>query len=402
MRFVLILALALGGLSACQNGDRRLSRIPPLPAATDSTQLANTLRALNRAVGQSSSGVAYAKRALVYLALGRLAEAHADADEAVSTNSSTGYFHLVRAQVLRAQNRPVRALEAAQRAEILGVNSPDLFTLMGDVLQQQNLFPKAELYLNKALELAPYDGEAVFYTGLVAAKQGDTLRAVARYERALALKPRFLPTYNQLTAIYRQQRDLATALAYNQRASQFFPVSAELVFQRGMIYQYAGRADSALLAYQKTVALQPNYVEAYFQAGLIFDRLRNYAVALTNFERVKQQQPTHPRVDTYLGHCLEMTYQWDRAAAQYTLALRADPADPAAQAGLWRVQRRQQQQSTNYNDYFLAPTAPETGLLQSQSGGRMPDTSRGRNSPVQPRTRIQSMGDSTFTVKPID
>ncbi|WP_375445820.1 tetratricopeptide repeat protein [uncultured Fibrella sp.] len=402
LRYILIL-LVVATLASCSSGDRRLSRIPPLPQASDSAQTANTLRALGRAINQSSSATAYAKRAMLLLSVGRIAEAQDDIDEAISRNNSTGFFFLVRAQIMRALKKPERAFEDAQRAEILGINSPELFTLIGDVLQQQAQYPKAQLYIAKALQMAPYDGEAHFYSGLMAAKQGDTVQALAQYQQALQLKPRFLPTYNQLTAVHRSLGDLNTALAYNEKAMQYFPINAELLFQRGMIYQYAGRADSALIAYQRTVSMQPDYVQAYFQAGLIFDRFRNYAAALINFEQVQKRKPTFPRIDFYVGHGAEMTYQWDRALAQYTTALQKDPTDPAAQAGLWRVQRRQQA-NASYTDYLLNPTSPETGLLQGTRtpGGRTLDTSRIRIAPIQPRTRIRSMNDSTFKVKQID
>jgi len=405
LRYILIL-LVVATLASCSSGDRRLSRIPPLPQASDSAQTANTLRALTRAINQSSSATAYAKRAVVLLSVGRTTEALGDIDEAISRNNSTGFFFLVRAQVMRALKKPDQAFDDAQRAEILGVSSPELFTLIGDVLQQQAQYPKAQLYVAKALQMAPYDGEAHFYSGLMAAKQGDTTRALAQYQQALQLKPRFLPTYNQLTAVYRSLGDLNTALAYNRKAMQYFPINAELLFQRGMIYQYAGRADSALIAYQQTVKLQPDYVQAYFQAGLIFDRFRNYGLALINFEQVQKRKPTFPRIDFYVGHGAEMTYQWDRALAQYSSALQKDPADQAAQIGVWRVQRRQAQATSSYNDYFLNQPSPETGLLQAPStrtpGGRTLDTSRIRIAPIQPRTRIHSTNDSTFKVKQID
>ncbi|WP_229376848.1 tetratricopeptide repeat protein [Fibrella aquatilis] len=405
MRYILIL-LVVAGMASCGNDSRRLSRIPPMPQAADSALAGNTLRALNRAISQSSSASAYAKRALLHLQMGHLPEAQADIDEAISMNNNVGSFYLVRARVMQAQNKADKAFADAQRAEILGLSSPELFTLMSDALQQQTQYPKARLYLAKALQMAPYDGEAHYFDGLIAAKTGDTTGALTHFQEALQLKPRFLPTYNQLTAVYRSLGDLNTALVYNDRATRYFPINAELLFQRGMIYQNAGRADSALIAYQKTVTLQPDYVQAYFQAGLIFDRFRNYAAALANFEQVQKRKPTFPHIDYFVGHGLEMTGQWDRALAQYTTSLQKDPGDPAAQAGLWRVQRRQQQINAAYNDYLL-PVAPETGLLaaplaRTPGGGRTLDTSRIRIQPIQPRTRVRSMNDSTFQVRPID
>ncbi|WP_370701095.1 tetratricopeptide repeat protein [Fibrella musci] len=393
--------MGVGLLAACSSGDRRLSRIPPLPQASDSTSAQNTLRALDRAISQSSSATAYAKRAMLLLSMGRIADALEDINEAISRNNNTGFFYVVRAQVLRALNKPDKAFDDAQRAEILGATSPELYTLMGDVLQQQTQYPKARLYVAKALQMAPYDGEAHFYNGLMAAKTGDTVRALADYQQALQLKPRFLPTYNQLTAVYRSLGDLNTALVYNERAMQYFPINAELLFQRGMIYQSAGRADSALMSYQKTVRLDPNFVQAYFQAGLIFERFRNYGAALTNYEQVQKRKADFPRIDYFVAHGLEMTYQWDRAQAQYTAVLQKDPYDPAAQAGLWRVQRRQQM-AAGYGDYLIPNTDNETGLLPDRTpSGRILDTNRIRIAPIQPRTRIQSMGDS-IKIRTID
>jgi tetratricopeptide (TPR) repeat protein len=395
LRYILIL-WGVGLLAACSSGDRRLSRIPPLPQVADSASAQNTLRALDRAISRSSSATAYAKRAVLLLSMGRVSDALEDINEAISRNNNAGFFFMVRAQVLRAQGKADKAFDDAQRAEILGINSPELYTLMGDLLQQQTQFPKARLYVAKALQMAPYDGEAHFYNGLMNAKQGDTVRALADYQQALTLKPRFLPTYNQLTAVYRSLGDLNTALSYNSTAMQYFPVNAELIFQRGMIYQSAGRADSALFAYQKTVKLDPNYAQAYFQAGLIFDRFRKYQLALENYEQVLKRNPTYPRIDYYVGHGLEMTYQLDRALAHYTSMLQKNPTDQEAQYGLWRVQKRQQM-AAGYNTYLIPETEAATGLLPEAPrtpGGRTLDTSRFRVAPIQPRTRIQSMGDS--------
>ncbi|MCY7356925.1 MAG: tetratricopeptide repeat protein, partial [Rudanella sp.] len=203
-------------LLSCGANPRQQTHIPALPMGSDSSRTEATLRSLTRAINQSSSASAYAKRARIYLETGRSKEALTDIDEAISRNNTEGSYFLIRAQVLRVLKLPQKALDNAQRAEILGADTPELYTLLADVWQQQNQFAKARLCLAKALQMAPYDGEAYFFNGIITAKQGDTTQALSLYQQSLKLKPRYLETYNQLAAVYRSLGDLGSALAYNE------------------------------------------------------------------------------------------------------------------------------------------------------------------------------------------
>ncbi|HLK98092.1 MAG TPA: hypothetical protein VK364_10015, partial [Hymenobacter sp.] len=147
-------------LFACGNDKRQTAHIPDFPRPGDSSRTEGALRALTRSINRSAPASAYAKRAAILLAMGREKEALSDIDEAISRNDNAGSYYLTRSQILRALQQPDKALVNAQRAEILGVDTPELYTLQGDLLQQQNQFDKARLYVARALQMAPYDGEA--------------------------------------------------------------------------------------------------------------------------------------------------------------------------------------------------------------------------------------------------
>jgi tetratricopeptide (TPR) repeat protein len=249
--------------------------------------------------------------------------------------------------------------------------------------------------------MAPYDGEAYFFNGLMAARQGDTAQALALYQQSLRLKPRYLETYNQMAAIYRTLGDLNSALAYNQQALRYFPNNARLYYGRGLIYHTVGQLDSAITYYQQTMKVQPNYYQAYFQMGLINQKYRNYFGALGNYQRVQQLRPQFPRIDTYIGYCHEQMGQYDLAIAAYTKASQQNATDQQAAAGLWRSQRRQYAQNS-YNSLFLPDTVAKP-MAQTRSRTVI-DTTRVRISTIQPRARVTtSAGDSLQrTVKPIN
>lgn len=386
----ILLLLGCSLLTSCGTDPRQKAHIPPLPIGSDSSRTEAALRALTRAINQSSPASAYAKRAALYIEGGRLREALADIDEAISRNGTNGDYFLIRAQVLRALKQPQKALENAQRAEILGADSPELYTLLADVWQQQNQFAKARLYLAKALQMAPYDGEAYFFNGLITARQGDTAQAIALYQQSLKLKPRYLETYNQLSSIYRSLGDLKTALVYNEQAIRYFPNDARLTFGRGMIYQAGGRSDSALASYRQTVQLDPSFYRANFQAGLILQRWRAYNQALANYNRVQQLNPQFPRIHTYIGFCQEQMGHYQEAIDSYSQSARLNPYDGQAVAGITRAQRRL------YNPY-----RNNSVLLPDESGAAVPEQptaptdNRLEIPTLQPRTQLSTRRDST-------
>lgn len=375
----------------CGADPRQQTRIPPLPTASDSARTTAALNALTRAINQSSPASAYAKRATLYLSINRPKEALSDIDEAIGRNNTEGSYFLIRAQVLRALKLPQRALDNAQRAEILGADTPELYTLLADVWQQKNQFAKARLYLAKALQMAPYDGEAYFFNGLITARQGDTTQALALYQQSLKLKPRYLETYNQLAAVYRSLGDLGSALAYNGQAILYFPDDPQLTFGRGMIYQAGGRLDSALTFYQQTVRLDPQYYQANFQAGLVLQRWRAYTQALTNFSRVQQLNPQFPRIDTYIGQCHEQLGQYEQAVASYTKSTQQNPGDQQAVAGIWRSQRRMYSPN-RYNSVLLPDESGATGPTDPAA---TPTDTRMEIPTIQPRNQLSTKPDST-------
>jgi tetratricopeptide (TPR) repeat protein len=397
----LFFALSLFFFS-CSDEARQSARIHEVPQVGDSSRVEGALQALTNAINQSSPASAYAKRAVILLDMGRVNEALADIDEAVSREPNIGTYYLTRARVLRALQQPAKALDNAQRAEILGVDTPELYTLQGDLLQQQRQFDRAQLYVTRALQMAPYDGDAYFFKGLMAAKLGDTTQALALYKHSLQLKPRNLDTYSQLASVYRALKDPYSALTYNEQAIRYFPNNARLCYSQGVTYHIAGRLDSAVVWYQQAVKLQPNYYQAYFQIGLINQAYRNYYNALANYQRVHQLRPQFPRIDTYIGYCFEQTGQYDLAIAAYDKATKLDVNDKLAYQGLWRSQRRQY--SRNSYNPLLLPDASAEAAAAAGRARQVLDTTRVRISTIQPKATNSAGGSDSLrrTIKPIN
>jgi len=384
------IGLAIGLLTACSNDSRRQIRIPAVPKNSAEIRNESALEALTRAINRSAPPSAYAKRAMLHLAAGRTAEALSDINEALDLEDDIGRYHLIKAQILRARRQIDAALESAERAEGLGVKTPELYLVMGDLVQEKKQYDRARLYLTKVLQMSPYEGEAFHFLGLVAARQGDTLTALAQYERTLSLKPRYLESYKQLTAIHAVQGNAEQALEYNRLALQYFPNNPDLIYNRALTFHRAYRLDSAYRYYQDAIRLEPGMYRAHLQLGLISQKWKLFGPALRHFEEVQRLKPDMPRLRFYLATALEQTGQLERALEYYTQESDANPGDYLAKNGVWRVQRR-----LDYGAYGSLTIPGELGnKAYTTVKPAAPDTGRVRIMTIKPRTRFGMPGDS--------
>ncbi|WP_170139341.1 tetratricopeptide repeat protein [Larkinella arboricola] len=368
-------------LVACSDEDQRHTRIPTVPQNSADIRNQAALEALTRAINQSGPASAYAKRAALYMDLGKTDEALSDINEALDREENEGRYHFVKAKVLRKRQLYEDGLESALRAEGLGVNTPELYIVIGDLLQQQKELDRARFYLVKALQMAPYEGEAFYLNGLVAAKSGDTARAVSFYNRALTLKPRFLEPYVQLSVIHAIRGNYPAAIAYNKRGTAYFPNDPGLMYALGRIYQQTSVEDSAYLYYQKALRLQPTMVSAQLQSGLVMMKIRNMPQALAHFDQVLRMDPKYPRINFYRAMCYEQMRQWEQAVSLYALAMQENPGDQQAYYGYWRVRKR------NEYGYGTDPSSEDASNGTSNSGTVL-DTTRVRMKMIQPRSRF--------------
>lgn len=394
----LIVTLSIGIL-ACSEDARKSTRIPPLSKLNAEKQAQAGVAFLSRAIRRRPSiAQNYGKRANLYLLLNEPEKALNDIDKALSINPNNGLFLFVRARALRQLKRYDEALANARQAEVLNQNTPELYTLLGDLTQQQGQYLQSKLYLAKALQIAPYDGEAYFYNGVLLAKQADTASAIALMQRSLELKPRFLDAYVALTTIHTNLRDYAQAMSYNAAGLRYFPVESGLHYTRGVMYQAKRQLDSALVCYRNAAKFDSTNYLANFRAGVIYLKWNNVALAVQNFEKVARLNPKFPQINFLLGAAFDRVGNVDKALEQYTLATQANPRDYKAQAGLARAQRRKYYLEV----YGYLPPAEPTAIINETTPAateRVLDTARVQINILRPRLEIKTRTDTNRIFK---
>jgi tetratricopeptide (TPR) repeat protein len=338
--FIIFICLYL--FSGCITESKKGLSIPPVPEVSEKARRVAAIAFLSDAIdGSPSNADNHYKRSLLYLENENFKDALADIENAISIKPNVGNYFQAKAQILKASGQTQLALESASKAEVLNTESPELYTLLGDLYQQLNQFPKAQAYLRKALQLSPNNGETYFYQGEIAAKMADTSMALGLYQQALGLKPSFLPAYLKLIQVHTNLKEYDLALLYCGEALKYHPKSANLFFQKGNTYQRAWKLDSAVLFYGKAILLDTNLIQASFNSGQIYFKTRAYRLAMPFFERTLKHNPKYPDAKFYMAQCLEYTGEYVKAEEMYNLMIAENPQDYKALAGIARAQRKE-------------------------------------------------------------
>lgn len=333
--------------TGCNSESKKGIIIPPVPEVTAKARREAAIAFLTDAIESSSNNSEnYYKRALLYLENGNIKEATEDINNAINIKANVGNYFQAKALILRDSKQPQLALEAASKAEVLNTESPELYTLLGDLYQQLGQYGKSRAYLRKALQISPNNGETYFYQGEIAAKMGDSTLAMGLYQQTLGLKPSFLPAYLKLIQSYTNLRQYDLALLYSREALKYHPQSASLYLQRGYTYNRTWKLDSAIMCYKKAIALDTNLIQASFSAGQIYFKSRLYKLALPFFARTLKNSPKYPDAKFYMAQCLEYTGEYVKAEEYYNQMIAENAQDYKALGGISRVQRKQ-----IYGDY---------------------------------------------------
>lgn len=391
------LALWLGG---CSGDGRQSTRIPPLPSEDALKRAKVGVEYLSTIIRRSPrNSLNYQKRAELYIVLRNLPGALEDINEALEISPSSGLYLLTKARILRQLKRYDEALGAARRAEVLQQDTPELYILLGDLTQQKKQYRQAKLYLSKALQMAPYEGEAYFYNGLLDARQGDTLSGIALMQRALELKPRFVPAYVELTTIHTRLRDYVQAKDINNQGLRYFPKESALHYSRGVMYHTQKRLDSALISYRAAIKFDSTNYVADFQAGIIYLKWNSLPLAIQSFQKVMRYNPKYPQVNFLLGTAYDKYGNLEGAIEQYNLATQADAADWRSRGRLYRAQQRK-----FYLDTYgtLPPAAPEIAAETDEEKEISPKTlepERVQINILTPRLELKTKSDTIRSLK---
>ena len=142
--------------------------------------------------------------------------------------------------------------------------------MMGVVYMELGMDREAAKYLEKAVQLLPYDYLSRNNLGIVYGRLGEPEKALKELMTAIWLKPEDSTVKINLSAFYEKQKEYGKAENALKYLLSKNPKDAYLHFRLGMVYRQAGRDDAAISELLASMELAPHIINSYEEIGNIY------------------------------------------------------------------------------------------------------------------------------------
>jgi tetratricopeptide (TPR) repeat protein/TolB-like protein len=233
-----------------------------------------------------------------------------------------------------------KALSAAQHAEQLKDNIPEVHFSLGSVYLRTGKSPEAIAELKRGLQLAPNSDEGYVGLGNAYMESGQKEEAIGAYKKAIGVNPYYWGHHIVLGNAYFSIGQTELALAEFKCVTELDPENVRGWDNLGNALQRLGRAEESLPAYQKSIELEPTW-SAYSNLGNTYFMLKRYNEAIQAFEKATQLGPRQELAMGNLADAYRASGQQDKAMATYDKAialafqdLQVNPQNTGAMADL--------------------------------------------------------------------
>ena len=159
---------------------------------------------------------------------------------------------------------------------------------------------KSLYYIDKAIELYPEsEVNAYFMRGNIWAQQGDYVRAISNYDKAIEI----------------ELRDVVDGVKIS------FPMADKKIYcNRGLAWYKKGSYDKAIFDFNKVIDLDSNNAEAYFWRGSARVLLGDYDRAIADHSKAIEIDPNYSEPYYGRGFSWYLKGDYDRACSDYQKA----------------------------------------------------------------------------------
>jgi Tfp pilus assembly protein PilF len=206
----------------------------------------------------------------------------------------------------------------------------------GRELLDQGFEAAAVTAFERAAQANP-GASTLYRLGTLLAKTGETARARAAFERALALQPDLAEASNDLGALLAQGGDLDAAIARFRAALASTPEYPDALNNLGYALLLTGHDAEARALYEKALALQPDFPEALNNLGLLVGRAGDMDRAERYFREALIGRPEYGEAANNLALVLVSRGQSDAAVSLLEGVLKQTPAYEAAYVTLAKL-----------------------------------------------------------------
>lgn len=340
MKQFIALFLFISLLYACNTNENNVVENKTTTAAPIDTTNAEQVKAFKEINEQIKNDVnntsLYLKRARLFQKYGAVPKAIQDVDRAIAIDSLIPEFYLLKAELLKSQDKLIEAKETLDKCMFVDNKNVQARIELGWLALIAKNYKQALDYADAALKRNIYASEAYFLKGMIFIEKKDTTLAISSFKTAVEQENDYYDAYIQL-GILHIYKDKNLAEGYFKNALRINPKSLEALYNIGFFYQENQMYDNAIATYHEILAIQ-EFREPYFNLGFIHQEyLSAYEEAIGFYTKAITVEPKY--LDAYYnrGLCYEKMNNKPKAKADFQEVLKLNPTHTFAAIALERV-----------------------------------------------------------------
>ena len=208
------------------------------------------------------------------------------------------------------------------------------YVALGDLYTAQGQADQAAAVYTQAIGVPARSAADHYQRALAFRALGRWPEARSEAETAVAGLPNDAPAQRVLAQIAQQVGDNATALAHYARATALDPLDYTSPYQAGRILALQGDRDGARQQWQIVIQRKPDHPSVYFDLAALEEQSGRPDAAIAAYTRAIAEGVRLAEAYTHRGQYYASTYQWSKAAADFSAAIGSDPARLDARDGL--------------------------------------------------------------------
>lgn len=194
-----------------------------------------------------------------------------------------------------------QALTAAQQAQQLNSNLPEVYIALGNVYSATGKEAEAIDVLKRAIKLAPNSDQAYRRLGKAYETGGKMELAIAAFKKAVEIDPYFWLNANELGGAYGRAGKFGEAEKEFNRVIQLAPDNDAGYGNLGTLKLIKYNYEAAIPLYKKALAINPS-VNYYSNLGVAQFYSRHYGDAVKMFQKAVESSPNQ---ESYEGNLAE-------------------------------------------------------------------------------------------------
>ena len=273
----------------------------------------------------SSADLPAEVRSLV--AAGNLPKSEEELSRFVASHPASANAHFLLGYILFREKKALQSLgEFNAGARLRQPKSDELKTVASDYVLLGD-YAKADKWFTEVTARSPNDPDAWYLLGRTKYSEDGFVEAVASFERALTLRPRYIEAANNIGLSWRELNDKEKAKAAFQNAIDWQganPVDPQPFLNLGTLLVDEEDSKLAVPFLTKAAAISPDNPKIHEELGQAFEKQNNLSQAQTELEKAVKLAPNVSSLHFKLGRLYRRKGMSERAQEEFEFCRKLD------------------------------------------------------------------------------